>query len=182
MLRRIILYRASKNKNINMLDSFSFVNIGFAFLCIISCGCKKTESVTSSSSSTVPAVYSKIYGATSITSDGTYITIKSNHLPDYKSVYYPTTDSMYQSFSGITFNGYTFSKINMQDPIFRLPMKLAGLTNIGDSRNRRGSITTMWNHYTLQQLRQQSHLCLVFCWMVFRFTGLKKTVLPLLMP
>jgi hypothetical protein len=126
MLRRIILYRASKNKNINMLNSFSFVNIRFAFLCIISRGCKKTESVTSSGSSTVPAVYSKIYGATSITSDGTYIITKSNHLPDYKSVYYPTTDSMYQSFSGITFNGYTFSKnpnkIELQTLTFKIPL------------------------------------------------------------
>lgn len=58
----------------------------------------------------VPAVYSKIYGATSITSDGTFITIKTNGTPDSKSVYYPTSSDLYENFSGTTFGGFTFKK------------------------------------------------------------------------
>jgi hypothetical protein len=59
---------------------------------------------------TLPSVYSKIYGATSITTDGTWVTIKCKGLPDHKSVYYPTTNALYENFSGTTFGGNTFSK------------------------------------------------------------------------
>ena len=59
---------------------------------------------------TLPAVYNKMYGATSITFDGTWVTIKCNALPDHKSIYYPTSNPLYEFFSGITFGGYTFSK------------------------------------------------------------------------
>jgi YHYH protein len=58
----------------------------------------------------LPAVYNKIYGATSITYDGTWVTIKCNALPDHKSVYYATTNSSYENFSGTTFGGGTFAK------------------------------------------------------------------------
>ncbi len=60
----------------------------------------------------VPAVYSKIYGATSITYDGTWVTIRVNGTPDHKSAYYPTAHALYQAFSGTTFAGATF----MQNP------------------------------------------------------------------
>lgn len=59
---------------------------------------------------TVPDVYKKIYGASSITSDGTYVTIKTNGQPDHKSVYYPTTNAKYENFNGTTFDGATFVK------------------------------------------------------------------------
>ncbi|MGA9639035.1 YHYH protein [Flavobacterium sp.] len=65
---------------------------------------------TGDNTNIVPAVYSKIYGATSITSDGTYVTIKTNGQPDHKSVYYPTANAKYEAFSGTTFGGYTFEK------------------------------------------------------------------------
>lgn len=58
----------------------------------------------------VPTVYSKIYGATSITYDGTWVTIKCNALPDHKSAYYPTSNSLFQAFSGTTFGGGTFTQ------------------------------------------------------------------------
>jgi hypothetical protein len=73
----------------------------------------------------VPDVYKKIYGASSITSDGTYITIKTSGSPDHKSVYYPTTNSLYEAFSGTTFGGNTFSKnpnsIATQNYTFKIP-------------------------------------------------------------
>jgi hypothetical protein len=58
----------------------------------------------------LPSVYNKIYGATSITFDGTWVTIKFNALPDHKSIYYPTTNPLYENFSGTTFGGGTFVK------------------------------------------------------------------------
>lgn len=59
---------------------------------------------------TLPAVYNKIYGATSITYDGIFVTIKYNALPDHKSAYYATTNPLYEFFSGPTFGGGNFMK------------------------------------------------------------------------
>ncbi|MEI6264614.1 MAG: YHYH protein [Sphingobacteriia bacterium] len=98
---------------------------------IASSACKKSADTASSSTTTttgntVPAVYLKIYGASSITSDGTYITIKSNGAPDHKSIYYATTDPLYENFSGTTFGGNTFAKnpnsIVTQSYTFKIPI------------------------------------------------------------
>ncbi len=96
---------------------------------IASSACKKsadTASPVTSTNATVPAVYQKIYGASSITSDGTYITIKTNGAPDHKSAYYATTNALYEAFSGTTFGGNTFSKnpnsIVTQTLTFKIPV------------------------------------------------------------
>jgi hypothetical protein len=96
--------------------------------------CKKDSGTTSATGSVaVPAIYQKIYGATSITSDGTYITIKTNNLPDHKSAYWPTSNSLYQAFSGTTFGGYTFSKnpnsISPQTMTIKIPVNPAVAAN-----------------------------------------------------
>ena len=72
--------------------------------------CSKNSSSNTTANVDVPAVYLKIYGATSITNDGTYITIKTKDLPDHKSAYYPTSNALYEAYSGTTFGGNTFSK------------------------------------------------------------------------
>ena len=74
-----------------------------------SCGIALTVNNTGGGP-TLPAVYNKIYGATSITFDGTWVTIKYNALPDHKSIYYPNTNPLYENFSGVTFGGGTFVK------------------------------------------------------------------------
>jgi hypothetical protein len=84
-----------------------------AILMIFACSNSNNDSSENNQNTgntTVPEVYRKIYGASSITSDGTFITIKANGQPDHKSVYYSTTDSRYESFSGTTFGGTTFTK------------------------------------------------------------------------
>lgn len=111
-----------------MKTIFKVFSASFLIL-IISLACSKSNDATGNgvtTSQTVPAVYSKIYGATSITSDGTYITIKSNGTPDHKSVYFPTSYSLYENFSGTTFGGNTFSKnpnsISTKNYTFKIPL------------------------------------------------------------
>ncbi|MEZ4902553.1 MAG: YHYH protein [Spirosomataceae bacterium] len=100
--------------------------------------CKKYETITTSSTpttttTTIPEVYKKIYGATSITSDGTYLTIKTNGTPDHKSVYYPTSNTLYEAYSGTTFGGGNFTKnpntIATQNLTFKIPINPAVATN-----------------------------------------------------
>jgi len=92
-------------------------------LIALSLGCKKKDD---DNSTDVPAVYKKIYGATSITTDGTYIYIKTKGTPDHKSVYYPSGNSLYEDFSGTTFGGNTFHKnpnsISEKDYTFKIPL------------------------------------------------------------
>ena len=88
--------------------------IKIAFLAMISlnlASCSEDDTATPATTSTeVPAVYKKIYGATSITSDGTYITFKTKNLPDHKSPYYASSNALYEAYTGTTFGGTTFSK------------------------------------------------------------------------
>lgn len=85
-----------------------------AFLATISlnlASCSEDDTATPATSSTeVPAVYKKVYGATSITSDGTYITFKTKNLPDHKSPYYATSNALYEAYTGTTFGGNAFKK------------------------------------------------------------------------
>ena len=94
----------------------------------ISCS-KSTTTAADTTTNTVPDVYKKIYGATSITSDGAYVYIKTKDLPDHKSAYYPTTNALYEAYSGTTFAGYTFVKnpnsIIEQTGTFKIPLNPA---------------------------------------------------------
>lgn len=101
---------------------------------MVSLSCKKetsTNSNTSTNSTTVPAVYNKIFGATSITSDGTYLTIKSKGIPSHKSCYWATSNALYQVFANgsTTFNGEIFQRapneITEQNYTFKIPLKPA---------------------------------------------------------
>lgn len=99
-------------------------------LAVLAMACKKDKDSGNSdpvNTDAVPAVYRKIYGASSITSDGTYVYIKTSGTPDHKSVYYPAGNSLYESFSGTTFGGYTFAKnpntIATRNYTFKIPLK-----------------------------------------------------------
>jgi hypothetical protein len=77
----------------------------------------------------LPAVYNKIYGAASITFDGTFVTIKSSDLPDHKSAYYPAANPLHENFSGTTFGGGMFAQnpntIAAQTLTFKIPVNPA---------------------------------------------------------
>jgi hypothetical protein len=103
------------------------------FLVVVVLSCSKSSDTVTPITPTpvanveVPAVYKKIYGATSVTNDGTYITIKTKGLPDHKSAYYATTNALYEAFSGTTFGGLNFAKnpnsIIEQSATFKIPVK-----------------------------------------------------------
>jgi len=103
---------------------FMIAPLIYLFILLSSCS-KNGETTINTMTGTVPDVYKKIYGATSITADDSYIYIKTTGTPDHKSVYYPTSNSLYESFSGTTFSGYTFSKnpnsISSQNFTFKIP-------------------------------------------------------------
>lgn len=93
--------------------------------------CKKstdqTATGTLAANKEVPAIYSKIYGTTaSITSDGTFVIIKTNGMPDHKSPYFPNNNALYEAYSGTTFGGGTFNKnpnvIASQSLTFKIPL------------------------------------------------------------
>jgi hypothetical protein len=109
------------------------ITLVLLLLAIATLACKKTttadvtvDTSTGNNTAPVPDIYKKIYGATSITSDGTYVYIKTTGLPDHKSAYYATTNSLYESFSGTTFGGNTFNKnpnsISAQSYTFKIPI------------------------------------------------------------
>ncbi len=99
--------------------------LGATFISVLSCS-KSSDPAITTTSTAVPDVYKKIYGASSVTTDGTYIIIKTNGLPDHTSAYYATNNLLYATFSGTTFGGYTFAKnpnsISSQTLTFKIPM------------------------------------------------------------
>ncbi|MFN3785057.1 MAG: YHYH protein [Spirosomataceae bacterium] len=97
-----------------------------ALLTFVACT-DDSVSLTPVSGTEVPVVYQKIYGASSMTSDGVFITIKTNGVPDHVSPYHPTSSSLFQSYSGTTPLGYTFIKnpntIVSQSFTFKIPIQ-----------------------------------------------------------
>ena len=91
--------------------------------------CNLNLTVIAGTAPSLPAVYNKIYGATSITFDGTFVTIKCNGLPDHKSAYYPVGTPLRESFSGPTFGGGNFAQnpnnIITQNLTFKIPVNPA---------------------------------------------------------
>lgn len=110
----------------------SFVLI-FLFSCQKSDNAASAGNTPTTSNVLVPDVYKKIYGASSITADDNYVYIKSPGLPDHKSVYYGSSNALYESFSGITFKGNMFSKnpnsIASQSYTFKIPINPIEATN-----------------------------------------------------
>lgn len=112
--------------NFNRLKNPLFLLACVGLIALVSCSKEEEAPTDTPDDTTVPEVYSKIYGATSITSDGTFLTIKTNGTPDHKSPYYPTNHSLYEAYNGTTFSGATFVKnpnsIASQTLTFKIPL------------------------------------------------------------
>ena len=108
--------------------SVFLLGIGVAVVC-----CNNKEATTPSTSNIVPDVYKKIYGASSVTSDGTFITIKTKGIPDHQSTYYAPSNVLYENYSGNTFGGGVFKKnpnaIVEQRFTFKIPLNPVMATN-----------------------------------------------------
>jgi len=91
--------------------------------------CSISLTVNPAGGPVLPAVYNKIYGANSITFDGTIVTIKTFDLPDHKSAYYLNTNPLYEAYSGTTFGGGTFAinpnRISAQNITLKIPVNPA---------------------------------------------------------
>lgn len=86
----------------NKKQIFSVMLVAGSFIVF---SCKKdagstTSSSTSTSTGVVPDVFKKFNSTVTISSDGTYITIKSDGVPDHKSCYFATSDARYQAYNG----------------------------------------------------------------------------------
>ncbi|UAY52897.1 YHYH protein [Ferruginibacter albus] len=83
--------------------------------------CSKNNTTTS----TVPDVYKKIYGASDIYVDGDYVIIKSTGLPDHKSPYYQGTQwsDKYEAYNGTNPNwNQNPNKIAQFNYTFKIPL------------------------------------------------------------
>jgi hypothetical protein len=100
---------------------FAIVTISFSLSFI-----NKRPSHNNKNYTYVPDVYKKIYGATSISVDGDFVVIKTKGMPDHKSAYYASLDSLYQNFDGTTFGGSRFrknpNKITEHYYTFKIPL------------------------------------------------------------
>ena len=118
---------ANGNGNLSYTITGTATAAGTAVFPIVFGGqsCSISLPVIAGTAPTLPAVYNKIYGATSITFDGTFVTIKSNGLPDHKSAYYPVGNPLREAFSGVTFGGGNFAQnpnlIATQTLTFKIP-------------------------------------------------------------
>jgi hypothetical protein len=89
--------------------------------------CKKSSD--SSSTTPVPDVYKKIYGATDTYVEGNYVVIKTNSLPDHKSPYYQGTQwesAKYEAYNGTNPNYVTNpNRIAQANLTFKIPLNPA---------------------------------------------------------
>jgi len=87
--------------------------------------CKKdTTTSTTTTTEPVPDVFKKFASSVVISSDGSYITLKSNGVPDHKSCYFASSDARYEVYNG---NNPAFSKnpntIGTKSFVFKIPAK-----------------------------------------------------------
>ncbi|MES2773363.1 MAG: YHYH protein [Bacteroidota bacterium] len=98
-------------------------SVAFIISSILVSNCKKsTTDPIVTPAATVPAVFSKFSSSVTISSDGTYITLKSNGLPDHKSPYYGVGNAKYEAYNG-TNAAYAQNpnSIISQNLTFRIP-------------------------------------------------------------
>jgi hypothetical protein len=126
----------SQHKKLTKMDKLIFSKLVFflgMMITVISCSNKEEATASTPATTTVPDVYKKIYGASSITNDGTFITIKTKGVPDHKSIYYATSNALYENYTGNTFGGGAFKKnpnsIVEQSFTFKIPVNPAVATN-----------------------------------------------------
>jgi hypothetical protein len=91
--------------------------------------CKKNDSTSDSTTTAVPDVYKKIYGAADMYIQDAYVVIKTTALPDHKSPYYKTTQwesTKYEAYNGSNTSYFSNNApIQQQNLTFKIPLNPA---------------------------------------------------------
>ena len=102
---------------------------------VMACGSDGTTSTgtvvtATDGSDTLPDVFKHFSSAVEVSIDGAYVVLRTSDIPDHKSVYFPTSDTMYQAYNG---SNASFSKapntITAQQLVFRIPLHPAAASN-----------------------------------------------------
>ena len=128
-----------------MKNKSNYLAISITLLFIAVMSCKKDAATTTTTATTatpilntptigtgVPAVFKKIYNATSIYVEGNYVVIKVTSLPDHKSPYYKGTQwasTQYEAYNGTnTLWNQNPNTISESDVTFKIPLNPAVAT------------------------------------------------------
>jgi len=115
-----------------------FLLVGLCSIVLFLSVCKKdtttsTTSTTTTNTVSIPAPYQKIYGATDIYVDGSYIVIKTTGVPDHKSPYFQGTQwssTKYEAYNGTNANwSQNPNKIASQNIVFKIPLTPTASSN-----------------------------------------------------
>jgi len=105
----------------------SLVAIVFSFC--MSCS-KNAASATTTANTTLPDVFKKFNSTVTISTDGNYITLKTNGIPDHKSPYFSTTDARYEAYNGSNTNfQLNPNRIQEQSLTFKIPLNPAAASS-----------------------------------------------------
>lgn len=92
---------------------------------IAACGAatSATESPATDNATGLPSAYAKFTSAVTLTQDGDNVVIRATGVPDHKSVYFASTDSRYEAYTGTNknFNSNGFQIVEQQ-LTFRIPL------------------------------------------------------------
>lgn len=99
----------------------------FVLPLMFTASCKKKETATPSNvantSNQLPDIYKHFTSNVTVTRDGNYVVITTDGIPDYKSPYFPKTDSMYTPYNGSNPNFHKAPNlIEKQHITFRIPL------------------------------------------------------------
>lgn len=94
----------------------------FALLFCFACN-KNDAEQTMTGNTTLPDVFKKFNSSVTVSTDGNYVTIKTNGLPDHKSPYFATTDPRYEAYNGTnTHFAINPNRIMEQSLTFKIPL------------------------------------------------------------
>jgi hypothetical protein len=116
-----------------MLNYKLKTRFGFLVIVLIFVGCGSDDDSNSPTTTTeLPAVYKKIYGATEVYLQGDFVYIKSNGRPDHKSPYYQGTQwesTLYEAYNGTNSKwSQNPNKIANQSFTFKIPVSPKAVT------------------------------------------------------
>lgn len=105
----------------------------FLGITITNMSCKKSaDEASTTTTATLPAIFTKFNTTVTISTDGTFVTLRSNGLPDHKSPYYQGTawaSTLYEAYNGTNPNYATNpNRIASQNLVFKIPLNPTAAT------------------------------------------------------